>query len=105
MDVVVAAVLLVAALVVGLFLLKLTFHLALFILGGVAIGFLARALLPGRQDIGWVKTIGAGIAGSMAGGVLASLLNLGWMFKMGACVAVAAVAVHWLAGQDRRRLP
>lgn len=105
MEVLVAVALLVVALIAGLFLLKLTFQLAFFVIGGLVIGFVARAVLPGRQDIGWLKTIGAGVAGSMAGGVLAALLNLGWLLKMGAAVAVAALAVHWLAGKDRPRLP
>lgn len=47
----------------------------LFIVFGLVIGLLARALLPGRQSMGLVKTALLGIAGSFVGGFLVSLVT------------------------------
>ena len=47
----------------------------LFIVFGLVIGLLARALVPGRQNIGFLWTIGLGIAGSLLGGFVASLIT------------------------------
>lgn len=37
---------------------------------GLVIGLIARFLVPGRQPMGWLATMGLGIAGSFAGGFL-----------------------------------
>jgi uncharacterized membrane protein YeaQ/YmgE (transglycosylase-associated protein family) len=47
----------------------------LFIIFGLIVGFLARALMPGRQKMGWVMTTGLGVAGSFLGGFLVSLVT------------------------------
>lgn len=47
----------------------------LFIVFGLVVGFLARALLPGRQSMGLLMTAGLGIAGSFIGGFLVSLVT------------------------------
>lgn len=44
------------------------------IIFGLIVGFIARALVPGKDDIGILPTIGLGILGSVVGGVLGSLL-------------------------------
>jgi len=49
--------------------------LILFILFGFVIGLVARALMPGNQQMGWLATIGLGIAGSFLGGILVSLVT------------------------------
>jgi uncharacterized membrane protein YeaQ/YmgE (transglycosylase-associated protein family) len=41
---------------------------------GLVVGFLARAIVPGRQPMGWVATALLGIAGSYVGGTLGSLV-------------------------------
>lgn len=43
------------------------------IIGCVA-GLLARFLVPGRQPMGWVYTIALGLAGSVIGGFISSLI-------------------------------
>ncbi|HEY6724891.1 MAG TPA: GlsB/YeaQ/YmgE family stress response membrane protein [Polyangiaceae bacterium] len=45
-----------------------------FIVFGLVIGFIARALLPGRQSMGLVTTALLGMAGSLIGGFLGNLL-------------------------------
>lgn len=44
---------------------------------GLVAGFIARALVPGRDDIGIVRTIAVGIAGSVLGGLIFGLLTVG----------------------------
>lgn len=41
---------------------------------GLIVGAVARLLMPGRQNMGWITTIVLGIAGSFAGGALSALL-------------------------------
>ena len=46
-----------------------------FILLGIVAGFLARALMPGRQSMGFVATALLGMAGSFIGGFIGSLVS------------------------------
>lgn len=46
-----------------------------FILFGLVVGFIARALLPGRQKLGILATILLGISGSFVGGLVAALFT------------------------------
>jgi len=46
------------------------------IIGGAIIGALARLLMPGKQNIPWWATIGAGIVGMFLGDFLAQLLGV-----------------------------
>ena len=46
-----------------------------FIVIGLIAGFLARALLPGKQSMGLVATTLLGIAGSLLGGIIGSLFS------------------------------
>jgi uncharacterized membrane protein YeaQ/YmgE (transglycosylase-associated protein family) len=47
----------------------------LFVIFGLVVGLLARALLPGRQSMGLVATALLGIVGSFVGGFLVSLVT------------------------------
>lgn len=47
----------------------------LFVVFGLVVGLLARALLPGRQSMGLLMTALLGIAGSFVGGFLVSLVT------------------------------
>ena len=40
---------------------------------GLIVGFIARAVVPGKDDIGILATIGLGILGSVVGGLVFSL--------------------------------
>lgn len=52
-------------------------EIVLFVLFGLVIGLLARALIPGRQRMGLVLTTLLGIAGSLIGGLVASMMSRG----------------------------
>jgi uncharacterized membrane protein YeaQ/YmgE (transglycosylase-associated protein family) len=47
------------------------------ILFGLVAGFIARAIVPGKDDIGILRTIVLGIVGSVVGGLLFGLLTGG----------------------------
>lgn len=49
--------------------------LLLFLLFGLLIGFIARALMPGKQSIGIIATGLVGVVGSLLGGVVTSLVT------------------------------
>ena len=44
---------------------------------GLVAGFIARAVVPGKDDIGILRTILLGILGSFVGGLVASIFT-GW---------------------------
>jgi len=67
-----------------------------FIVAGLVIGAIARLLRPGRQNLGWVATLLIGVAGSVVGGVVASLLGTGDIWELnvlGFIVAVIAAVI------------
>lgn len=49
----------------------------LFILFGLVVGLIARALMPGRQPIGFILTALLGMAGSVVGSFIGSLIRGG----------------------------
>jgi uncharacterized membrane protein YeaQ/YmgE (transglycosylase-associated protein family) len=81
--------------------------LALFI--GLVAGLIARAVVPGKQDLGIVATIVLGLIGSVVGNLLAGLLlrgNLefdlgGWWASILGAILVLGVYVS-VAGRGRR---
>ena len=42
----------------------------LFILMGLVAGFIARAIMPGRDPMGWLGTLVLGVVGALIGGFL-----------------------------------
>jgi uncharacterized membrane protein YeaQ/YmgE (transglycosylase-associated protein family) len=49
-------------------------HMILLILLGLVVGLIARAVVPGRQPMGWIATAALGVAGSYVGGTLGSVV-------------------------------
>lgn len=47
----------------------------LFLIVGLVAGLIARALVPGRQSMGWVMTMLLGIVGSFVGGFIVALVT------------------------------
>jgi uncharacterized membrane protein YeaQ/YmgE (transglycosylase-associated protein family) len=77
-----------------------------FICAGIFIGILARLILPGRQRIGIWMTILAGVLGSIAGGVIASVLGTGGIWELNFIGFVCAIgaAVLFVAAAEGLRL-
>jgi uncharacterized membrane protein YeaQ/YmgE (transglycosylase-associated protein family) len=91
-----------AVLFLSFWLVGLTFKLVWALLVGLAIGALARTLLPGRQNLGWFSTALAGVTGSFVGGLIGHrLLHLGGLMTFFVEVACAVGVVAVLAGQKR----
>ena len=78
---------------------------------GLVVGFIARALVPGRDDIGVWRTIALGVIGSVLGGVVFGLLTVGfrgfqpagWIGSVIGAVVVLLLYNKFVRG-DRRRV-
>lgn len=79
----------------------------MFILFGLIVGFLARAIMPGRQSMGLVATGLVGIAGSFLGGVIGNLISGTPMLELHAAGFIGsllgALFVLFLLGWAGRR--
>ncbi len=76
--------------------------LILFLLIGLLAGFIARALVPGPQPMGWLGTMVLGIIGSFVGGTLAALLfggtlELSASGLIGSIIGAIIVLLVWRA--------
>lgn len=80
----------------------------MFLLFGLIVGFLARALMPGRQSMGFIATALIGIAGSFVGGIIgnvfagAPILDLHASGFIGSIVG-ALVVLAIMGWSSRRR--
>ena len=81
-----------------------------FLIVGLIAGFIARALVPGPDPMGWVGTMVLGIIGSFVGGTLAALLfggtlDLNAAGLIGSIVGSVIVLMIWRAmGGERTRV-
>lgn len=95
-------VLVVLAVLIGVAVIGLVLQLLWWALVGLAIGLLARLILPGMQPIGWLGTIAAGIAGSILGGILGDAFDQVGVLQFVLAVLVAAALIAAFAGGTRR---
>lgn len=81
-----------------------------FLIVGLIAGFIARALVPGPDPMGWVGTLVLGLIGSFVGGTLAALLFGGTLDisasgLIGSVVGAIIVLLIWRAmGGERTRV-
>ena len=79
----------------------------MFILFGLIVGFLARAIMPGRQSMGFVATALLGIAGAFLGGIIGNLVSGAPILNMHAGgfigALLGALAILGLMGWASRR--
>ena len=84
--------------------------LIVFLIVGLIAGFIARALVPGRDPMGWMGTMILGIVGSFVGGTLAALLFGGTLDVtpaglVGSVIGSIVVLLIWRAmGGERTRV-
>ena len=78
-----------------------------FILFGLVIGLVARALMPGRQSMGLVPTTLLGMTGSFVGGLVGGVIQGGRMFELHSAGIIGsllgALLVMLLVGMGGRR--
>lgn len=79
-----------------------------FILLGIVAGFLARAIMPGRQAMGFVMTAVLGMVGSIVGGIIGNLVSGAALFDLhasgiiGSTIgALVVLALVGFAGRGR----
>jgi uncharacterized membrane protein YeaQ/YmgE (transglycosylase-associated protein family) len=73
-----------------------------FIVFGLVVGMLARAFVPGKQELSLVATVLLGLAGSVIGGVIANSIGTGDIFELniiGSIVAIGASVVLVVIGE------
>ena len=88
----------------------LGFILTMIIIGAIA-GFIARAVVPGKDSMGILQTIVLGVVGSFIGGFLASLIGRGdgsWLSTSGIIgsiigAIVALLVYNAVTGRKRTR--
>ena len=78
-----------------------------FLIIGLIAGFIARALVPGPDPMGWLGTMILGIVGSFVGGTLAALvfggtLDLSASGLLGSIIGAIIVLLIWRAMGGRR---
>ncbi|MDA3629602.1 GlsB/YeaQ/YmgE family stress response membrane protein [Saccharopolyspora oryzae] len=76
---------------------------------GLIAGFIARAVVPGKDDIGLLATIVLGVVGSVVGGFLWGLLTVGFRgFQpagwIGSVIGAVIVLVIYNKVTGRKRL-
>lgn len=78
-------------------------YLLVMALSGLVIGALGRLLVPGRQPMGILATILAGVAGSLVGGFIAKVL-FGPEYVPGLLIGAggAALLIWAIYGTNRR---
>jgi uncharacterized membrane protein YeaQ/YmgE (transglycosylase-associated protein family) len=77
-----------------------------FIVFGLIVGLIARAVMPGRQGMGLVATALLGMAGSFVGGLVGSIIYGGRMFELHSAgiigSIIGALLVMFLVGMGGR---
>ncbi len=78
------------------------------VLFGLVIGAVAKLVMPGNQNMGWLMTIILGIVGSMVGGFVAGLLGIGqdgnmWDIGSIAISVLGALLVLFIYGKLTNR--
>ena len=77
-----------------------------FVIVGLIAGFIARALVPGPDPMGWLGTMILGIVGSFVGGTLAALifggtLELSASGIIGSIIGAVIALLVWQWSQRR----
>lgn len=81
--------------------------LLLFIVFGLVVGLLARAILPGRQSMGMIGTAVLGMVGSLIGGLIGTMISDNEPTRVHAAGLIGSIlgAILVLAVVSRLRRP
>ena len=79
------------------------YGLCTWIVVGLIVGAIARLLFPGKQPMGWAGTAVLGMAGSLVGGFLSSLIWHGSIrvFQVGGLISsvIGALLILWIVSK------
>ena len=83
------------------------FYILGWLIFGLIVGLIAKALHPGEDPVGFLPTVGIGIAGSFVGGVVQFLVNFGtggfqtagWLFSIVGGVVFCYIYRRFKLGQ------
>ena len=82
--------------------------LILFLIFGLVVGLIARAIMPGRQSMSLAMTTVLGVVGSFVGGAVGSLLSHGSLLEFNTAgligSVIGAIAVMFAVGASGRSL-
>lgn len=77
------------------------------ILFGLIAGAIAKMILPGNQNMGWIMTIILGIVGAYVGAFVGQLLGFGditgFNFKSMTLAVVGALIILWIFGMITKK--
>jgi uncharacterized membrane protein YeaQ/YmgE (transglycosylase-associated protein family) len=99
--VLIAIVAVVVLIIVGALVVGLVLKLLWWALIGLVLGALARAILPGKQQISVIATAGAGIAAALLGGIIGHIVGVGNVVQFLIAAGVAVIIVAVLASSER----
>ena len=71
--------------------------LILFLLMGLIAGFIARALMPGPDPMGWLGTMVLGVIGSFVGGTLGAFIFGGGTLDFSAAGLIGSIIGAFIA--------
>jgi uncharacterized membrane protein YeaQ/YmgE (transglycosylase-associated protein family) len=89
--------------VVGWIVVGLVLKLLWWALIGLVVGFIARAILPGKQRISILATAGAGVAAAFLGGVIGHIVGVGGFLQFVIAVIAAVVIVGAVSATETVR--
>jgi uncharacterized membrane protein YeaQ/YmgE (transglycosylase-associated protein family) len=89
--------------IAGWLIVGLVLKLLWWALVGVVIGAIARAILPGRQNISLLATAGAGIGAALLGGIVGHIFGFGGFVQFVIAVVVALVIVGAVSTTEAAR--
>lgn len=88
----------VALIILGWLVVGLALKLLWWALIGLVVGALARAIVPGKQNLSILATAGAGVTAALLGGIVAHALDVGSVLQFVIAVALAIALVAALSG-------
>lgn len=69
------------------------FNVLIWCVYGIFVGSIAKAIVPGEENFGFVKTVTLGVAGSYAGGIITYLLGMSPLEPSGLFMGVVGAIV------------
>lgn len=69
------------------------FNVLIWCVYGIFVGSIAKAIVPGEENFGFVKTVALGVAGSYAGGIITYLLGMSPLEPSGLFMGVVGAIV------------